>query len=200
MPSYIHTLRRFALIAGALPLVLGLLVMVSFAVTEASWLMLVGVLLIYFGLVSVALGAGALIWSVAAARKRNISRPAGILHSAWFAALVLLLNFPAAYACLYVGSMIATKYRVAVQNDTSGSLESARILGGGCDLRLGDIPPHETRNSTCWIGHDDSLRFLYGEHGQEHTVTIDGYVTNGMGGKRLVVVHADGSVEVPEGE
>ncbi len=103
MPGYVNTLYRFSTICGALPLVLGPLLLASIAITGADWLAVAGSLFYFIlDLACLVLGTGALVWALAANRRLKALRPRGIWGLARLPTLLLGLNFLAIDLWLYI--------------------------------------------------------------------------------------------------
>jgi len=165
--DYIRTLYRFSLICGALPMTGAAFILLGIYLTRAGELEGAGFAWMFFGLLCVAFGLGALFWALVADRRFGIlSKRAG-----WLSALLLLSNFPAAYGALHAASHllglgILGDFTVAVRNDSRAPLKMAHIGGACCDIALGDIPPREIRQATFDIDNDGGLWLEYRQGGK----------------------------------
>lgn len=187
---------RVALICGASPLLVGVSVFLLWLVTRWDWLMAAGMLTLYGGVAIFLVGALALArfcWLAFRSPDPRGRRP-------WLSALacagLLLVNVPVAGGIVAAAIAIETRYTVVVHNTSPQPLESVRVFGGGCDESLGSIPPGGFARRSFWIQRDGELRFRALRGAVIHTKTIDGYVTNNMGGHTTVTVHPDGTVSV----
>jgi len=193
-----RTSLKCALLFGIAPLVSGTAIFVAWAVSRADWLMGAGITTIYAGMCSVALGAACLavyLWK--SWRLRTIRRS----RLAWQATAVIALflaNFIAAGAAILGAMVIESRYTVLIANQSDAPLESVSIEGGGVEINLDVIAPGATAKRSFWIEHDGEL-VLKGSHTfGKIEATIDGYVTNGLGGDKVVVLGADGTVDVKD--
>lgn len=181
-------LLTIAKICGALPLIIGVIIFGLWVWTRSDGLISAGIFTIYGGLASFALGSLSLFAYILAAKKSaELPRPL-VWRSALKAGVLLLSNFPAAFAIVVAAILIEARYTVTIQNQTSSSATDLRIHGGGCDITISSISPHDSTSRSFWIQHDDSLKLSLMLNGQERTHTIEGYVTNGQGGSKTVTI------------
>lgn len=109
---------------------------------------------------------------------------------------LLLANFAVAGGIIATVIALETRYVVIIRNDSQQVLSGIRVRGGGCEADLGAIPPSGATRRSLWIQQDGSLEFLAASGTTALTHTIDGYVTNGMGGQTAVVINRDASISV----
>jgi len=190
------TSLKAALFFGVAPLVTGIGIFLAWVLSRADWLMAAGVVTIYVGMCSVAVGAGCLgfylrrSWrSQAVPRRRLVWQTVAVLA-------LFLVNFVAAGAAVLGAMVIESKYTVAVTNQSAEPFRSARIEGGGVAIELGVIAPGKTIKRSFWIEQDGELVLRAKQGTAELEATIDGYVTNSLGGNKVVVLEADGTVNV----
>lgn len=184
-PSRLLTITK---ICGALPLMIGVIIFGLWVWTRSDGLISAGIFTIYGGLASFALGSLSLFSYILAARKSaEFPRPL-VWRSALKASALLLSNFPAAFAIVVAAILIETRYTVTIQNQTSSSATDLRIHGGGCDIAIANVSPHDSTSRSFWIQHDDRLEFSLQLNGQERTHIIEGYVTHGQGGSKTVTI------------
>lgn len=190
---------RIALLCGLLPLLVGLSLFVLWIITRWDWLVVGGFVTLYGGLVSVLIGAIALArYCWAAARIADPPRRNWV-PSALACAALLLSNFPAAGGMIAAVIAIETRYSVVVHNASKQAISNVRVYGGGCEAKFGTIPPGGLARRSLWIQHDGELEFAAVGSSTTHCMTIDGYVTNGMGGRRVVSVEPNGTISVSNG-
>lgn len=190
---------RIALLCGLLPLLVGVSLFVLWLITRWDWLMVGGFLTLYGGLASFLIGAIALTrYCWAACRSANPPRRKWI-PAALACAALLLSNFPTAGGIIAGVIAIKTCYSVIVHNASQHALRDVRVCGGGCDADLGTIPPGGLARRSFWIQRDGELEFLAVSGSTTRHMIIDGYVTNGMGGRAEVVVEQNGSISVSNG-
>jgi hypothetical protein len=184
---------RVALLCGAFPLLAGVSVFLLWCVTRADELMKVGVVVLFGGLACFAAGAIALgrfcglgLRAPELPRRRLWLRTIG-------AGALLLSNFPVAGAIIYGAVAIETCYTVLIRNDSERQLEGVRVVGGGCDISFGSVPPGDDVRRRFWIEHADSLVLQVSGRSPE---VIDGYVCANMGGHTTVTIRPDGTASV----
>jgi len=190
---------RVAVLSGLLPLLIGVSLFVLWIITRWDWLMLAGAILIYGGLASFVIGSIALVrYCWAACRSADPPRRKWV-PSALACAALLLSNFPTAGGIIAAVIAIETCYSVVVHNDSQQSLSDVRVYGGGCEADLGTIPPGGHAQRSLWIKRDGELEFRAVSSSTTHQVTIDDYVTSGIGCRTVVVINPDGTVSVSNG-
>ena len=186
------------MICGATPLLGGVLIFLLWLVTRWDWLMMAGLFTVFGGVVIFLIGAIALTrFCWLAFHTPDLPR-----HRLWFSALccagLLLSNFPVAGAIIATVVMIKTRYTVTVHNASQQPLYDVRVSGGGCEANLGTIPPIAIVRRSFWIQHDGQLELHAVSGSTTHDKTIDGYVTNGMGGDATVTAKPDGTISVAD--
>ena len=191
---------RFSVICGAAPLTVGVAIFLTWLLTRWDWLMLAGVLTIYSGLVVVAVGTiGVVLFVWKSVRVGHTPRK----HVAWQALTVsgfLLLNVPVAAAIVASVIYIETQYVVTVINDSSAEVHSFVVSGGGVTIDIGTIAPGSEVRRAFIIKHDGELKGQGMQGGRPIEGIIEGYVTNGLGGNKLVRIQSDGTLGVADRE
>jgi hypothetical protein len=187
-------LIRAAIWCGALPLVAGLGVLVAWAYTSQSWLPVAGLAVLGVGVLLFICGAGALL----AQRHHDllageVPRSNRATKAAWG---LLLANFPIAALCVFGGLYLHARYTVEVVNETGVPIERVEITSPGIAESVGPIAPAAKTRCRFIIPGDGTLTFTAHAGGKEITGTVDGYVTNGMGGDRRVILQPDGKFTV----
>ena len=187
---------RLALVCGAFPLLIGVSIFVLWLITRWDWLMMAGICTLYGGVAIFLVGVLAIArFCWLAFRTPNLPR-----RRLWLSTLacagLLLLNFPVAGGITAAAIAIETRYTVVVHNGSQQPLDGVRVFGGGCDESLGSIPPGGIARQSFWIQHDGELKFRALSGTTIHAKTIDGYVTNGMGGHTTVTINPDGTISV----
>jgi hypothetical protein len=183
---------------GGVPLVVGTAIFVAWLFTRADWLEIAGFITIFAGIGAVGIGTICLVVYIERSwRSREIERRRLVWQAVGTGAL-LLANFPAAAGAVVGAELIETCYTVTFTNQSDVTLESARVQGGGVNVSLGDVAPGATVKISFWVGQDGEL-VLTGKHGAAKVeATVEGYVTNGLGGDMIVVLDANGSVTVKD--
>jgi len=190
------TSLKAALFFGTIPLVAGIAIFVAWVLFRAEWLMLAGVITIYAGLCAIAVGAVCLaVYLWRSWRSGTVPRWRLVWQTVAVLAL-FLANFIAADAAVSGAMLIEARYTVSITNHSNVPFESARIEGGGVDISLGVIVPGATVKRSFWIEHDGALFLKATQGSRKIEATIEGYVTNGVGGDMIVVLQPDGIVNV----
>ena len=119
-----------------------------------------------------------------------------ICKDIWKAAALLLANFPVAAGVILAAIAIETRYTVVVSNESAMVLKDAKVFGGGVDVSLGSLRPQASIKRSFYVVTDGRVMFRAISGDQVHSTLVDGYVTNGMGGNKVIEVHSNGDVEV----
>lgn len=187
-------LLKAAWVAGAAPLVVGSAIFIAWLFLRADILMPAGVIVIYAGLCSIAVGVICLaIYLWKSWRSQVVPRRRLILQAASLTGL-FLANFIAAGGFVYGAIMIESRYNLSITNHGDKPLQAVRINGGGVNVELGDIASGETVKHAFWIEHDGELLLTAKQGGEKIEAVVDGYVTNSMGSDIRVTVDASGKV------
>ncbi len=182
-------------LCGAIPLVTGSAVFCLWLVTGWDWLCLAGYFTILGGFVLFAAGAGALVrYHFLSARTPGCS-PRSVLRRTLGAWILLLGNFPAAAAFVMGFVVLVTRCVVIVHNGSDAPLTEARLVGGGCNVVLGDVPAHGETRRTFWIQSEGTLE-LRGTLRRAKVSHEVGYVTAGLGERFEVTIAPEGGVSV----
>jgi hypothetical protein len=187
---------RIALTCGVTPLPVDVSIFFLWLIPRWEWVAIAGAAALYGGVAAFFVGAVALArvcWL--AFRSPNIPRKRHVLAILACSAL-LLANFAVAGGIIAAVIAIKTRYVVIIQNDSKHVLSGIRVRGGGCEADLGAIPPNGATRHSLWIQQDGSLEFLAVSGTTALTHTIDGYVTNGTGGRTTVVINRDACISV----
>ena len=190
---------RIALLCGLLPLLVGVSLFVLWIITGWDWLMVGGFFTLYGGLASFLIGAIALARYCWAACRSADPQGRKWVPAALACAALLLSNFPTAGGIIATVIAIETRYSVVVHNASQHALSDVQVYGGGCEADLGTIPPGGLARRSFWIKRDGELEFRAVSSSITHHMIIDGYVTNGIGGRAEVVVEPNGSISVSNG-
>jgi hypothetical protein len=187
-----RTAYQVSLFCAILPLAAGLLIFGTWLATGWIWLMQAGMLTIMGGLVLVPIGLIALVraWWLA----RNAKQPLGL--SGACCAVLLFSNFPVAAGLVFAAHQIETAYTVVITNSSTEEIRNVRVFGAGCEESYGDLGPGEEAERTFWVQSEGTLEFVADGPTNTYQQTVDGYVTNGLGGWVSVTVNPDGSVSV----
>ncbi|MGW8257748.1 MAG: hypothetical protein ACWGMZ_09715 [Thermoguttaceae bacterium] len=190
---------RVALACGVLPLLVGVSIFLLWVSTGWQWLVVAGIVTLCGGVAIFLVGIIALTWYCwLALHTLDISKRRTWL-STFACAGLLLSNFPVAGGIIVAAIAIETRYTVVVHNTLQQPLDDVRVFGGGCEVTFGAISPGGVVRRSFWIHQDGTLEFRAVSNATTYAQTIDGYVTNGMGGYTTVTVKPDGTVSVCNG-
>jgi hypothetical protein len=190
---------KIPFLLGAVPLSVGVFVFLLWVVTKWEWLPLAGVITLYGGCGSVLLGLALLAYWLRAMIRSGDLRRERLTVRAVLVACILLVNFPVAAGIVWAVVRIATTYTVTVLNHGVAPLRSAVISGGGVSVRFEIISPNGSATKRFHIVGDGTLRLSVEQDGQKLDFEVDGYVTNSLGGNKVVEIGHDGRVEVRDG-
>lgn len=185
---------RTASICGALPLLVGVSTYFLWLATDWDWLMMAGMVTLGGGCVVVAVGARELVrFCRIGLHTTGLPR-----HRIWLPAVVcavlLFSNFVVAGGIVAAAAFLGPLYTVIVHNETAQPLDSVRVVGGGRDVSFGSVEAGGSARRSFWIRQDGELEFRAWTGSTSDTLTIDGYVTQDMGGHKTVTVRSDGTV------
>ncbi len=185
---------RAAVVLGLIPLATGTSIFLLWLLTRWDWLMVAGILTVCGGVACVTAGLVCLIAYAVLARRRN--RAGNVKWRVVAVAFLLLVNFPVAGAVTWGTVYIETLYTVEVRNGTSSPVDRLAVSGGGVEVIFEDIPPGASRRRRFHVLHDGSLTYRFRHHGEERHGVVEGYVTNSMGGHRVLLIEPGGEVTV----
>lgn len=189
---------RYALVAGATPLVTGTAIFLLWLVTRWEGLMHAGVFTVIAGLVAFACGSMALVvYGWLAYRDPMVSRRRFWLSTLGCAAL-LLFNFPAALGVTTAFLAIDGECLVIVRNDSDQPLDDVRIVGGDCNQSFGSIPPQGAAECSMSFKRHGELKLHAIRGSTVIESTIDAYITSRLGGHTEITVHSDGSISIKD--
>jgi hypothetical protein len=113
-------------------------------------------------------------------------------------AWLLFSNIPAAAAIILAVIHIESQYTVIVDNQSDGAIEEFTLSGGGVRFSFGTIEP-DTRVRRSFRIQRDGVLMCSGIHrGKPLEAQVDGYVTNGMGGRKLIQITPDAVLVVTD--
>lgn len=187
---------RIAMVCALAPLFVGTSVFLLWVITRWPSLMRLGVFTIYGGLALVAFGFVSLAGfyrSVSCATELPRRRVRTMTSCC---AALLLSNFAVAAGILVAVFYMDTCYTVVVENTSFLPLNHVRVEGGGIKMNFGTIPPGGTASRSAWIQHDGSLKLHATNSTATHAMTIEGYVTHGLGGHTTVTINQGQQVSI----
>ncbi len=185
---------RIAVLCWAIPILLGLVIFASWLITDEPALMLAGMCVIGLGCLLFVVGMIALgmEW-----RRDPFDPFTGNSKKAvlWTGAL-LLTNFPVALGLTFAAISWERRYEITIHNKSMQPLKKIRIFGGGCDAHVEELSPGKTVSKIFWIVTDGALLLETNTPNKIIHFQVDGYVTNGLGGRSRVVFLPDQTVEI----
>jgi len=174
--SYLY---RVAMVFAAAPLVFGLFLFLLWLVSQENDIALLGFLTIIAGLISVSVALVLFLVYLVIAIYRKM--PTGrVIASFFFGLFLILVNFPAAFACISIADYIMSIYILTVENDGDGSISDIHITGPGVDTHIGLLNPGQKQVLRLHIKGDGTLVFSAESSGEELSGTIQEYVTAGL--------------------
>lgn len=181
-------LFRAAVFCWALPLFSGTVVFIAWLATRATWLQRAGLLTIVLGTLLFVGGVVSLGMFY-----QGLCRAAPDLARTWskrcrVLALLLIANFPIAIGITIAAVAEETKYTVVVRNTGSVPVDRFVLSGPVFQRDLGPIAPGGSVRHAFYVAGDGQLTFTAVQGGTTFGGTIDGYVTNGVGGDKEVTI------------
>lgn len=161
-----------------IPLSLGLLSFFGWLITRFDFFLGAGIIALYIGVFTVLIG------SIILLILRLLNKGNKLLRKF----LLLLSNIIIGLLVAFVSITLLTMYIVIVENDSNSILTNCIIDGGGIHEEIEDIDPKKVVRKRFWIKHDGTLFFYCQNENKDIEIMIDGYVTNGNGGKKIVTV------------
>ncbi|SIO67315.1 hypothetical protein SAMN05444166_8331 [Singulisphaera sp. GP187] len=107
---------------------------------------------------------------------------------------LLLVNFPVALAISLTAVDLATRYTVAVHNDSAKTLRHVRLSGGGYDVAIGTMLPGASVHQTMHSREEGQLEIHATRDTTAHVAVVDDYVTGDMGRHTIVRINRDGRI------
>jgi len=193
---------RVAITCGALPLVVGVVTLIIFLQSEVSssemdgWveagvsILMGGVALISVGLVT--LGVYLVKGSRGGVPKRDLAQ------NAILTLILLLANFPAALACIWVAGDSLSRVGLSLVNESDAIVEDLNITWPGGDQYIGDLGSQDSAELSFHVSSDGTVGFTARQGGAPCEGNLIGYVTTNMGETMRVVFSGDCEVRVTE--
>ena len=181
---------RMASIFAAAPLVLGVLTLVLYLLTDAHLFTIAGLFVVLLGLGSVLI-AGLLVviywWS---ARRCERSVRQAVRRRSILVLFLIATNFPAAFVCSQIGFSRMMSHRFTILNDGREPIRSFVLIGPGVRSDVGPIAPGDTVHARFRTTSDGPLTFELTAHdGSQTSGTLDEYVSNVGAERRAVTIN-----------
>lgn len=182
----IIVLYRVTVFCAVVPLVIGVTTLALYALTfwevlqlVGAFTMLAGGVLCFIGLVCVT------VFYVGLRRCDPELRGAWRPRAARIATL-LVGNVPIAVVCAVVGIYLTGLFRVTLVNGSDAPITQITVTSPGETVQVARLDPGESRRVYLSIDNDGEVMLTATQNGERIQESIDGYVTNGMGGKAAV--------------
>jgi len=186
---------RYSIGFGAVPLIMGVTTFFLWYFTRTDWLMMVGLVTILVGLVC-ALTATILLLIYLYSQDKTKTPLRRIIRNGVVCGLIIISNFPAAYICVVQAGRIESQYVLTVKNDGASVLSNIIIKGPGINKVVRQIGPEQKRVLKFNFRGDGKLEFSAEHNTNVFGGEIEGYVTNGIGGKATLVIKDNSQYEI----
>ncbi len=109
---------------------------------------------------------------------------------------LLLANFPVAAAIVLTVIHLETTFFVTARNLSNKTMHTFKLTAPGVDVELGPIKPGQKKKTSFQVHADGTLRFSAVQDDRQIEGTVEGYVTNGMGGRKIIEIRDGGQYAV----
>jgi hypothetical protein len=190
-------LLKVAWFLGAAPLMMGVLIFLLWVQVRAHILVIAGLIVSIAGPFCI-LAATVCLTTYLRRMRKSQEVPGAVLTRQTVALVILFIaNFVVAGGCFFGAIAVDTCYCVSVTNQSPQPLESARLsYGSRPPIQIGVIAPGSTVTKHFWVDQDGTLVFNATSGAATIAVTVDGYVTGNMGGRKEVVIDASNNATV----
>jgi hypothetical protein len=190
-----NVLYRIALLSGLIPLSLGVGIFGLWLLTRSSWLEVAGLMNLGLGLVLFV--AGIVCWIVYVVKvRREGSR---FRLRMLVPLLVLLVNFPAAFAIVYTVDYINSTSTLIVENRSSQEISGLRLSERDRVYSVGSVPAGGRIKRGFHFVFEGSVTYAFERDGKTFEGVAFGYVTSGVGYTSKMVINEPGDVTLAEG-
>lgn len=191
-----HLLVKIAFWSGLLPLILGTVVFLLWALTKSSVWFTVGTIIIYTGMVSCFAGIACCGIYVIVQLRRKAS---GWLKDVVVALLVILLNIPAVSMYFQKTSAIMSSVVLEFVNQSNVTVDSIEIyVDDTKKALLRDLKRDEARKIDFDPRDEGAVRIVINMDGKSIRQDVLGYITNLSGGSAVIFINKDSSVSVEQ--
>ena len=192
-----------AVACGALPMVCGVAALVVFLLSEAdadsiveTW-MDVGTLILIGGLVLFCVGLVTLGVYLLKGRQQGVPGR-DLAQNSLMTFILLLVNFPAALACIWVAGDSIPRVRINLVNESTTVVEDLNITWPGGEHIIEELGPQDGAELFFHVSSDGTVDFTARQAGESCEGNLSGYVTPNMGVTMEVVFLGDCEVRVTE--
>jgi len=190
---------KIALLCGLAPLIIAVIILMGWFLTDAEEFLIAGIFNILGGLVLFFIGISCLIVYEYQHRQQY-------QHSAWKKLLkpflVLLSNFPAAAACIYAVLFMQTISQLVIVNQTQEVIpvihltsELSKTFGV---KHLKGVMPNDVTKKLFRFKHSGSIEYSFELNGRLHEGTLVGYISRQHGKNVVMTISNNGEVSVEE--
>ena len=110
--------------------------------------------------------------------------------------ILLLANFPAALACIWIAGDEFSRVHLYIVNESTVVIEELSVTWPGGEQQVGDLAPSGRADLSFYVNGDGAVDFTAQQGGEVCAGTFIGYVTTNMG-EAAEVAFLDGcAVEV----
>jgi hypothetical protein len=180
-----------ALIFSLWPLVVGVSVFLLWWLTRWQILEMLGAFTIYGGIISVLLAFVAVVGYIIVAVKARVLLKKVALNAV-IVLIAIIINFPAAFACIVGVDYISSIYALTIENRSSATIQQLTISGRDTIWSIGPILPGGKDHVKFRITFEGSLTFSASSNGNKIDGVLEGYVTSGCGGQRTLEIEDGG--------
>jgi hypothetical protein len=187
-----------ALVFSLWPLVIGVSIFFLWLLTRSSMFEYLGFLTIMGGLCSVVIAF--VLWFIyVCVAIIAMERVGKIILNAVLVLVAIIINFPAALACIAGYDYINSLYMITVDNKSSTTIQQVTVSGSCTTTNLGPILPGGKKNVKFPAESEGPLFFSVSSNGLKIDGVLDeGYATRGPGENTTLTIK-DGGKYVVEG-
>ena len=193
---------KVAIFCGTSPLIFGFAALIAFVRSDAAsrsesldtWTQ-VGVAGLMGGVALFCVGMVAL-WVYLIRGRRAGLVGAELSQNAILTFILLLANFPAALACIWIAGDEFSRVHLYIVNESTVVIEELSVTWPGGEQQVGDLAPSGRADLSFYVNGDGAVDFTAQQGGEVCAGTFIGYVTTNMG-EAAEVAFLDGcAVEV----
>ena len=189
---------KIALFCGLAPLIAGMLILLGCITSEADIFIVAGLFNIFIGLVLFVIGVISLGFYIKETKPFSAN---GKLKSVIIAMLLLLVNFPAAAACVYAVIYIKTSSLIQVDNQSAIPISDVRLEYGEHSMPLdkfnkNTIMPYSKYKKRLKFKREGSVNYSFYIEDQYQEGVLLGYVTPNFGSKATILISDKGEVDI----
>jgi len=175
---------RIAIACGALPLLTGVITLLVFLQSDVSssemlvwaqvgmFILMGGLFLFFVGLVT--------LWAYLMKGGRSGVPKRDLAQNVLLTIILLLANFPAALACIWIAGDTFNRAHLSLVNESSVAVEDLNITWPGGSQRIEELGPGGRAELSFHIGGEGAVEFTSSQAGESCEGTLSGYVTPNM--------------------